>query len=194
MNKKHDKEKVLKSGLKLFCSKGYGNLGMDEICKTTGMTKGAFYHAFKSKENFLLEAIAAYGKSTVVYLNFKLNEKNKKAIDRLQDFYDGMFIHQPKIKYMGCMINNMMSELGGVNRLVGEATSAEFAHFIETIEPCVTEAQKDGDLNPAIDPKSITELLHSTFYGALTRAKSLQDFTRGKATMRLLINSLTKYQ
>ena len=52
------------------------------------------------------------------------------------------------------------------------------------------EAQKDGDLNPKIDSKSLTELLHSTFYGALTRAKSTKEFNNGAATMTLLIQSL----
>ena len=55
MNIKHDKENVLKTGLSLFCNKGYNSLGIDEICKVTGMTKGAFYNAFKSKEQFLIE-------------------------------------------------------------------------------------------------------------------------------------------
>jgi len=140
MNQKHDKEKVLQTGLQMFCSKGYNNLGIDEICKTTGMTKGAFYHAFKSKENFLLESISAYGEFTVAHLAHKLSNKSEKAIDRLRELYDSMFLHQPKINYMGCMINNMMSELGGINRFVGDATATEFAHFIETIEPCVVEA------------------------------------------------------
>ena len=49
MNIKHDKENVLKIGLGMFCNKGYNSLGIDEICKVTGMTKGAFYNAFKSK-------------------------------------------------------------------------------------------------------------------------------------------------
>jgi len=194
MKQKHDKEKVLQTGLNIFCSKGYNSLGIDEICKSTGMTKGAFYHAFKSKENFPLESISAYGEFTVAYLTSKLSNKSEKAIDRLRELYDSMFQYQPKIKYSGCMINNMMSELGGINRLVGDATATEFTHFIETIEPSVVEAQKDGDLNPNIDSNSMAELLHSTFYGALTRAKGLQDFTKGKETMEILINSLTKYK
>ncbi len=65
MNKKHDHNEVLKSGLKLICSKGYNSLGVDEICKSTGMTKGAFYNAFQSKENFLLKGLVVYGEMTV---------------------------------------------------------------------------------------------------------------------------------
>lgn len=190
MYQKHDKEVVIKKGLELFCAKGYNNLGIDEICKTTGMTKGAFYNAFKSKEQFLLATIIAYGEMTVSHLSKKLNHSEAKAIDRLTDMYENMFAMQPKNNYTGCMINNIMSELGSSNGLVGEATAIEFENFLSAIEPIVKEAQNDGDLNAQVDSRALTELLHSTFYGTLTRAKSTKEFNNGASTMTLLIQSL----
>lgn len=100
MNIKHDKEKVIKIGINLFCSKGYSNLGIDEICKSTGMTKGAFYNAFKSKEQFLLTTISTYGEMTVTHLSNRLNINNSKAIDRLLSMYENMFDIQSNNKYM----------------------------------------------------------------------------------------------
>ncbi len=192
VNRRHYKDKVLKTGVELFCTRGYNALGVDEICKTTGMTKGAFYNAFKSKENFLLEAISVYCKMTVERLKTLLSPKhtNVKAIDRLTHLYEFMLDAQPKNNYAGCMINNMMSELGIINSTVGNATSIEFDHFIDAILPCVEEAQRDGDLNSNIDAKELTELLHTTFYGTLTRAKSLQNHEQGKLIMQLLIKTL----
>jgi TetR/AcrR family transcriptional regulator, transcriptional repressor for nem operon len=190
MNLKHNKEKVIETGLNLFCSKGYSNLGIDEICKSTGMTKGAFYNAFKSKEQFLLTTIIAYGEMTVNHLNKKLNHNKNKAIDRLIDMYENMFDMQPDNNYTGCMINNIMSELGSTNEVVSKATSIQFENFLSIIEPVVVEAQKDGDIINSVNSSAITELLHSTFYGALTRAKSTREFNHGKETMTLLINSL----
>lgn len=194
MNKKHDYDQVLKSGLNLICNKGYNNLGVDEICKSTGMTKGAFYNAFKSKENFLLNGLKVYGEMTVKRLKFQLSKENgkPKAIDRLTDLYDSMFDAQPKVNFMGCMVNNIMSELGSNNHTVGSAASIEFNSFITSIEPCVKEAQIEGDLILLIDSKTLTELLHSTFYGALTRAKSVQDHNQGKLMMQTLIKTLRK--
>lgn len=196
MNIKHDKEQVLKIGLGLLCTKGYNSLGVDEICQVTGMTKGAFYNAFKSKENFLLRGLKVYGEITVKRLTGQLAKENNKpqAIDRLKDLYDSMFEAQPKVNYMGCMVNNMMSELGGNNPAVGRAAAIEFNSFIEAIEPCVSEAQEDGDLSSAIDSKTLTELLHSTFYGALTRTKSMQDHTQGKLMMQTLFKTLTNQE
>lgn len=190
MNLKHNKEKVIETGLLLFCSKGYSNLGIDEICKSTGMTKGAFYNAFKSKEQFLLTTISAYGEMTINHLNKKLNHNKNKAIDRLLGMYENMFDMQPGNNYTGCMINNIMSELGSTNEMVSKATAIEFERFLSIIEPVVVEAQEDGDIINTVNSGAITELLHSTFYGALTRAKSTREFNHGKETMTLLINSL----
>ena len=192
MNIKHDKEQVLKTGLGLICNKGYNSLGVDEICKVTGMTKGAFYNAFKSKENFLLEGLKVYGEMTVKRLTRQLSKESNKplAIDRLKDLYDSMFEAQPKNNFMGCMVNNIMSELGSNNHTVGSVAAIEFNSFVEAIEPCVKEAQGDGDLTLSIDSKTLTELLHSTFYGALTITKSMQDHTQGKRMMQTLLNTL----
>jgi len=190
MNLKHDKEKVLKTGLQLFWSKGYNSLGVDEICKTTRMTKGAFYNAFKSKENFLLSSIRAYGAMNVKNLEKQLNHTNEKAIDRLLNMYKNMFENQPKKNFTGCMVNNMMSEIGSSNELVVKATADEFENLLIVIEPVVQEAQGDGDINPSVDSKSVTELIHTTFFGALTRAKSTKNIKQGIETMTLLIKSL----
>jgi TetR/AcrR family transcriptional repressor of nem operon len=191
MNIKHDKENVLKIGLNLFCKKGYNALGIDEICKITGMTKGAFYNAFKSKEQFLIESILLYGENNVKRIQTELLADNQyAAFEILQRFYIKMLEAQPRIDYIGCFINNMMSELGIANELVGKLTTIEFNKFIDAIEPTVKKAQEEGDMIKEINARKLTELLHATFYGALTIAKSSQDFQQSINTIKILFNSL----
>lgn len=181
----------MQTGLRLFCSKGYHNVGLDEICKSTGMTKGAFYNAFESKENFLLETLKCFDKSnTERILKILAPDAKTKAIDRLERFYLDMLKQQPKVNYMGCMINNTMSELGALNETVGKATAEGFEHIIHAVEPAVKLAQQEGDLPVDFDSKEIAALLHSTFYGVLTRAKSLGNCEKGIRTMELLFNHL----
>lgn len=191
MNKKHDREKVLRRGLSLFYSKGYRHAGMDEICRATGMAKGAFYNAYDSKEKFLLEVISCYGQETERHILSALNNNNgEKAITRLKNFYINMLKRQDKMNYAGCMVNNMMSELGVANELVAQATSTEFDKFLDAIEPCVREAQADGDLNKSMDSRELTEMIHATFYGSLTRARSLRNSRNAVQTMTILIDAL----
>ncbi len=190
MNIKHDKEKVLEKGVQLFWCKGYSNLGVDEICKTTGMTKGAFYNAFKSKENFLLSCIEVYGAMNTNYLKNQLNDNKRKAIDSLLNMYVNMLEDQPKQDFNGCMTNNIMSEIGSINEAVGNATAQAFESLLDVIEPVVQKAQKEGDISSSLNSKSVTELVHSSFFGILTRVKSTKDYQKAISTMTLLIISL----
>lgn len=191
MNIKHNKEAVLKTGLGMFCNKGYNSLGIDEICKVTGMTKGAFYNAFKSKEQFLIEAILLYTKNNVTRIKTQLNTNTEQsAYERLLQFYITMLEVQPNVNFMGCFINNIMSELGSANEKIGLASTTAFDEFIDAIEPTVKEAQQNNEINSEWDTRQITELIHSTFYGSLTRAKSSKDYQQSINTMILLFNNL----
>lgn len=155
------------------------------------MTKGAFYNAFESKESFLLETLASFNKSNTERINAALAPKNGvKAIDQLREFYSHMLKAQPRLNYMGCMVNNMMSELGAMNEKVGDATTKGFEKIISAVEPCVKRAQQEGDINSDFSSREIAALLHTTFYGVLTRAKSLGNYKNGIKTMDLLFTNL----
>ncbi|MFZ4796929.1 MAG: TetR/AcrR family transcriptional regulator [Bacteroidia bacterium] len=191
MNIKHDKELVLKTGLKLFCTKGYNSLGVDEICKVSGMTKGAFYNAFKSKEQFLVHSLLLYSENNLLRISKELaTNKQISAFDKLKSFYVKMFEAQVKNNFTGCFINNTMSELGVTNELVSNVTTTEYNKIIETIIPTVIAAQNEGNLTNDISAKEITELLHATFYGLLTIAKSTRNTAQAINTFNTLYNNL----
>ncbi|MEO0230055.1 MAG: TetR/AcrR family transcriptional regulator [candidate division WOR-3 bacterium] len=51
------KNKLLESGIELFSQKGYDATSIQEICEKAGVSKGAFFHYFPSKEFFFLEIL-----------------------------------------------------------------------------------------------------------------------------------------
>ena len=51
------KQKLLEVAWKLIWEQSYGSVGVDEICKQAGVTKGSFYFAFPSKSDL---AVAAF--------------------------------------------------------------------------------------------------------------------------------------
>jgi len=48
------REKILESAGRLFSQKGYERTSIHEICMQAGVSKGAFYHYFSTKENLFL--------------------------------------------------------------------------------------------------------------------------------------------
>src|SRR5438046_2372808 len=57
MTTQHEsKIKFLEAALYVIRAKGYSATTVDDICKTAGMTKGSFFHHFKSKEELAIAA------------------------------------------------------------------------------------------------------------------------------------------
>jgi AcrR family transcriptional regulator len=88
------KENILRTSLLLFLQKSYKEVTMKEIVEKTGLSKGAFYHHFKSKEELYKEIIKLFFASGT--LNYHAFPK-----DSLYNF----FMH-----YVSSM-NNSINEL-----------------------------------------------------------------------------------
>jgi AcrR family transcriptional regulator len=49
--------KIMEAAIKLFSTRGYNKASVDDICKEAGISKGAFYHHFKSKQALFLSLL-----------------------------------------------------------------------------------------------------------------------------------------
>ena len=191
MNRKHDKEKALALGIMLFGTKGYNNLGVEEICQSTGMNKGAFYNRFKSKENFLIQSIGKYGNNLEAYITgFFQQDKSRKAIKKIENFYFTSLQAQPEYQFMGCLISSTMSELGSLNENISKIVVDSYEVYLDLIEPFVVQAQKEGDLTSKVSSRKLMNLIHTTFFGCLTQIKASRDVRKSTDVMKLLFSSL----
>lgn len=50
----------MESAVKLFSSRGYNAASVDDICKDAGISKGAFYHHFESKQMLFLALLDSW--------------------------------------------------------------------------------------------------------------------------------------
>ncbi len=74
------KEHILKVSFSLFLQKNYKEVTMQEIVEKTGMSKGAFYHYFESKEQLFLEVISYFAAAITM-------DYSKLRKDSLSQFY-----------------------------------------------------------------------------------------------------------
>jgi AcrR family transcriptional regulator len=92
------KDHIIAECLKLFLQKSFKDVTMKEIVEKTGLSKGAFYHYFHSKEQLFLEIIDRYFTRMVVY---DFNRYSKQSLyhfyhDHLSDLEEtmGRFMHE----------------------------------------------------------------------------------------------------
>ena len=68
------KDHILKTAFILFLKKGYKAVTMQDLERETGLTKGAFYHYFKGKEEIFIEVIDKYHLSKKAYSISELDD------------------------------------------------------------------------------------------------------------------------
>jgi len=49
--------KIMEAAIKLFSTRGYNKASVDDICQEAGISKGAFYHHFKTKQALFLSLL-----------------------------------------------------------------------------------------------------------------------------------------
>jgi len=79
-SKKHKEEtrkKILNSAITLFSSKGFDQVSIDDLMNHAGLTRGAFYAHFESKQSVYAKAIIAGAKKSAVN-NQKPEELTKR--------------------------------------------------------------------------------------------------------------------
>ena len=84
-----NKNKIIEVALKLINEKGFDNVSVSEITKEAGVSKGAFYIHFESKEDLIEKQISMYfddSKLEGIYSKYeKLEHFLIKSIKRIKD-------------------------------------------------------------------------------------------------------------
>jgi AcrR family transcriptional regulator len=70
------KKKLLRAAQKCFAKYGYDAAGVAKICEYAGLSKGAFYHHFSSKQDLFLEMMDQWLKILDRYINIIKNESD----------------------------------------------------------------------------------------------------------------------
>jgi TetR/AcrR family transcriptional repressor of nem operon len=94
------KEHILVTSLKLFLQKNFKEVTMKDIVESTGMSKGAIYHYFTSKEQVFEEVVTHF------FLDMMAFDYDKIPLISLKQFYNDILTNmEEKRKYRGKLLN-----------------------------------------------------------------------------------------
>ncbi|MGC9451608.1 MAG: TetR/AcrR family transcriptional regulator [Oceanipulchritudo sp.] len=113
------RERILDTADKLFSSRGYGNVGINEIIDRSGTAKASFYKHFPSKERLCTDWLAArHDKSESEWEN--VLQKSGQPEKKILEVFDDLKGFMEQSNFRGCPFTNTGGFLGETDGSVRE--------------------------------------------------------------------------
>ena len=169
------KQRLLEHGMAMLLRQGYENVGIAGLLDATQVPKGSFYHYFRSKEDFGLQAIDLYMNEVHAGLDQCLGDSSLSPLRRVRRFFE---LSEEKYRaegYLGCLLGGLGQELSGVSEVFRRKVEQCFSAIAGRIAVCLEEAIASGELPKDTDPRRMGHLLINCWEGAALRSRLLRD-------------------
>lgn len=178
------RRKILDSAIEVFGDVGYAAAGWSTIIERTGMTKGALYHHFDSKES-LASNIIEEGSDTLLSAFRNVCGASSPGLENL---LHGTFtiVEVLSSDKMARAAAQLATALSGFNG----AASRFYANLMLETAQEARRAIKEGDLRSEIDPDVLSASIIGAIFGARLVANAISSHARigditGDPTARL---------
>ncbi len=143
------REQVISVAQELFYTKGIQAVGMDEICRSAGVSRKTFYGMFESKDAYLTEVIARWDTWIMSNLRQTTDAADSPRASLLA-VYDFLQMYFELETFRGCAFMNAFGELGGVSPTVSQLVRDHKSSFHDHIAGLVREAGGPAHLGPQL--------------------------------------------
>ncbi len=168
------RDKLLEVGTTLFRQEGYIATSVDKICETAGVTKGAFFHHFKSKEQIGIACLENWDKYGATLDQEAAKETLTNPLADLIHFMDNIIalFADPDI-YQSCLAGTIIHEIAQTNPPLKEAVHKCFINGEERLQTLLDKVRQQT--GASIDTASLATLWISTMQGSFTLCKASGD-------------------
>jgi len=182
--------RLLVAALKLIREKGYGSTSVDALCAEAGVTKGAFFHHFKSKEVLGVEA-ATYWSDTTGALFANANYHTlADPLDRVLAYIDfRMELLDGPLAEVTCLVGTMVQESYRSSEAIRAACEASITGHAATLEADITAAAQQYGIADEVGAASLALHTQVVLQGAFVLAKACGD----AAVARESVSHLKRY-
>lgn len=158
---------ILDAATRLFARDGYDTTGVAEICETAGVSKGAFYYHFESKEAVFLELIDSWLKALEATLQ-EVTAQAETVPDGLLDMA-GMVqqVFENNRQFMGLFLE--LWTHASRNEKVRLATLAPYRRYQDIFASLIQRGIDEGTIAP-VDPAAAGQMLLSLSSGLFLQA------------------------
>ena len=165
--------KILNAALSVIRTKGYSATSVDDLCLTAGVTKGAFFHHFKSKEDLAVAAANYWSEMTGGFFASAPYHAHADPLDRVLGYIDfRAAILKGTLPEFTCLAGTMLQETYDAHPAIRDACARSIADHAAKIETDIAAAMERYGIVADWTAASLALHTQAVLQGAFILAKA----------------------
>lgn len=167
------RENLLDASFRLVRERGYSGTSVDELCAAAGVSKGAFFHHFESKDALAVAALDRWSEVSTALFQAAPYHEHRDPLDRVLgylDFRKGLL--KGEVAQFTCLAGTIVQEAYGTDEGIREACDASISGHAATLEADIAEAMKVHGIRAGWSAQSLALHTQAVLQGAFILAKA----------------------
>ncbi len=177
------RERLLQAASREVYISGFQSASLDAILASAGVTKGALYHHFDSKEALGYAIVEEIIAPDLRARWLRPLHKDTDPIDTLIEIVQGHSVRPEDVRG-GCPLNNLAQEMSPLDEGFRRRLARVFHVWHEGVASALRVGQAQGSVRRDVDPSESAGLLIAMVEGYGSLAKNAQDAKVWKAGKR----------
>ena len=165
------KAKLLDATIKLVRTKGFNATRIEDVCAEAGVTKGSFFHHFKSKDDLALAAAEHWQTSSGELFAQAPYHRATDPLERVLayvDFRKAILTDD----LLGCFAGTVVQETYATNPRLRAACESSICGHAQTLEADIEEAMRKYGVAETVSAASLARHTQCVIQGAYILAKA----------------------
>ena len=176
------RQKLLDAALSLIREKGYSATSVDELCTHAGVTKGAFFHHFKSKDALAVAAANHWTEITGAFFETAPYHRHSDPLDRVLGYLEfRKAILTGETAEFTCLVGTMVQEIYGTHPEIRGACEASISGHAAKVEMDIAAAMKRYRIRASWTAESLALHTQAVLQGSFIMAKAKGGATTAAA-------------
>lgn len=156
--------------------KGFTATSIDDLCQSAGVTKGAFFHHFKTKDALGVAAANYWAETTSALFAVAPYHEPDDPLDRVLAYLDfrKSIIGGETFEYT-CLVGTMTQEVHDSAPAIRDACAASILGHAATLEADIEAAREQRDIDADWTAESLARHTQAVLQGGFILAKATGD-------------------
>lgn len=184
--------RIFHQAIRLFLKKGYHGTSIDNITHAAGITKGALYWHFKSKEDLLKKIVEEFEKRFLDVLIHIVREMNGGALDKFEKYirFNSAFAYYNR--ELCVSFTTLAAELVGAHHEIEIEIRRIYKKYQNFLSNLILQGKKEKVFRKDIDPTLAALVIIAFHDGILFQWSMHRDEVDGKAYVNTFKKNILK--